>query len=228
MIITVFSYLVSCIVLIKKHEKNIKNIFSHIEHIDLNWLKMVIYGTIFTFFLTYIVILANELYPFTSFKITEAIGYFMATFLILVLGFYGIKQTQIFTSLKDQTSISSVLGPINLEEQSVENLISVMEIKKPYLDPELNISRLSEQTELSVSQLSTLLNSKLNISFFDFINKYRIEEFKKQVNNPENKNFTLLGIGLNCGFNSKATFNRVFKNHMHITPKEYRDGIQAK
>lgn len=226
MILTIFSYLISCILLIKKHEKNIRNIFSHIENIDLNWLKVVIYGTIFTFFITYIVIISNEIYHFTTFKNSEAIGYCLASFLILVLGIYGIKQTQIFTSLGNPVTESFTSVENIAEEQSVTDLKKIMIEKKPYLDPELNISRLSEHTGLTVTQLSSLLNNTLQVTFFDFINQYRINEFKVQVVNPENKNLTLLGIGLNCGFNSKATFNRVFKNHMNITPKEYKDHLQ--
>jgi AraC-like DNA-binding protein len=174
---------------------------------------------------TYIVIITNEFYHFTSFKNSEAIGYCLATFLILILGFYGIKQTQIFTSTNNPVGDLYLSEEIPLEENSADNLIRIMEVKKPYLDPELNISRLSEVTGLTVIQLSSLLNNTLHTSFFDFINKYRVEEFKKQVHNPANKNLTLLGIGLNCGFNSKATFNRVFKNLMHITPKEYKEGL---
>jgi AraC-like DNA-binding protein len=100
-----------------------------------------------------------------------------------------------------------------------------MEREKPYLDPDLTIGVLSEKVKIPDVRLSLLLNNEINRNFFDFINSYRIEEFKKQVKNPENNNLSLLGIALNCGFNSKATFNRVFKKYTEMTPKEYKNRV---
>jgi AraC-like DNA-binding protein len=69
--------------------------------------------------------------------------------------------------------------------------------------------------------LSQLINKKSEKNFRDFINQFRIEEFKKRARDPDSKNYTLLSIAYECGFNSKATFNRVFKNHTGITPSTF-------
>ena len=53
------------------------------------------------------------------------------------------------------------------------------------------------------------------------MNEYRVEEFKRQIQNPQNKHLTLLAVALDCGFNSKSTFNRAFKNATGTTPKEF-------
>jgi AraC-like DNA-binding protein len=73
--------------------------------------------------------------------------------------------------------------------------------------------------------LSSILNNQLNRNFFDFVNQYRVEEFKTQCLNPQNETFTLIGLAYDCGFNSKATFNRVFKNITSLTPGEYKQSV---
>lgn len=227
MIIIIFSYIIRCILLIRQHERRIKDIFSNTENIDLGWLKMVFFGALLTYVVTYSVIITNEFYHFTTFKLSEAIGYCLATILISVLGFYGIKQTQIFTSANANSFESSAKLPVSstqiqVSTESVTRITTVMESGKPYLDPELTLKKLAELTRFSEIELSSILNNEFKKNFFDFVNTYRIEEFKKKLTDPANKNLTLLGIATNCGFNSKATFNRVFKNYTQLTPKAFK------
>ena len=63
------------------------------------------------------------------------------------------------------------------------------------------------------------------MNFNDFINTYRVEEVKKAFDNGEHKKTTLLGIAYDCGFNSKATFNRAFKKNAGFSPKEYLEKL---
>ena len=59
------------------------------------------------------------------------------------------------------------------------------------------------------------------MNFNDFINHYRIEAVKEKLKKGEHKTSTLLGIAFDCGFNSKATFNRAFKKSTTVSPKDY-------
>jgi putative ABC transport system permease protein len=70
--------------------------------------------------------------------------------------------------------------------------------------------------------LSYILNSQLKMNFHDFVNQYRVEEAKNKLNDPRYAHLSLLGIGLESGFNSKTTFNRVFKQATGMTPTEYQ------
>jgi AraC-like DNA-binding protein len=228
MIIVIFSYLISCIIILNKHKKNIENYFSNKSKIDMHWLKLVIFGAMFTYIVVYTLIILNEYYHFTTFKTSEAIGYCMATILVFIWGFYGIQQTQIFSSFKIGYFEDDKVEMSDNKDEDVNKLLMVMKTSKPFLDPELTIAKLSEISVVPVTKLSIILNSKFNKTFFDFVNTYRIEEFKTQLQKPENNNLTLLGISYNCGFNSKATFNRVFKNYLHITPKAYKSSIAKK
>ena len=97
-----------------------------------------------------------------------------------------------------------------------------MEVNKPYLEPDLTIYKLAEYLGVQRHHLSQVINEKAQKSFFDFINYYRVEEVKKQLSNPEMSNRNILGIALDCGFNSKATFNTAFKKYTGMTPSAYQ------
>jgi YesN/AraC family two-component response regulator len=97
-----------------------------------------------------------------------------------------------------------------------------MEKEKPWLDPELTLSDLAAQFQLNPVQLSALVNNGIGKNFNDFVNEYRVEAIKKRLDAGASKQFSLLGIAYECGFNSKATFNRAFKKHAGVTPGEYK------
>jgi AraC-like DNA-binding protein len=81
---------------------------------------------------------------------------------------------------------------------------------------------LAEETEIPAHYLSRIINEHHGQNFFDFINSFRIEEFKRRLADPHYKNFTLLAIAFDCGFNSKSAFNRFFKKVEGISPSEYK------
>lgn len=100
-----------------------------------------------------------------------------------------------------------------------------MQKKKPYLDDELTLQKLAEQLEVSNHNLSEVINSRLNQSYYDFVNRYRVEEFKKRLMDPANDHFNILSIAFDSGFKSKGTFNSIFKKYSGITPSEYKTNI---
>jgi AraC-like DNA-binding protein len=106
-------------------------------------------------------------------------------------------------------------------QQKIQMLLKLMEEQKPYLDRELKISYLATFLKCTPNELSQLLSSSLHQSFSDFINRYRIEEFKRKVNNREYEKYTILALSEQCGFSSRSSFFRIFKNITGITPAEY-------
>lgn len=106
-------------------------------------------------------------------------------------------------------------------EESIKTLNQFMEEEKPYLDKRLTKSQLAIQLSWSEVQLSNTLRDGLQISFNDFINTYRVDEVKNRLQDPQNKDYTLLAIAEDCGFNSKTSFYRIFKKFTDLTPSEY-------
>ena len=96
-----------------------------------------------------------------------------------------------------------------------------MEAQKPYLDPDLDLTKLAELLEMNPKQLSQIINRSFSKNFYEFVNDYRIEAFKKRLVAPESEKLTLLGQAFECGFKSKSTFNDVFKKSTGKTPSAY-------
>lgn len=92
-------------------------------------------------------------------------------------------------------------------------------------NPELTLSDIAKKLDTNVSIVSKTINQGFKLNFNDFINNYRIEEIKKAFDDGEHKKTTLLGIAFDCGFNSKATFNRAFKKNTGFSPKKYLEKV---
>lgn len=105
--------------------------------------------------------------------------------------------------------------------QIIVTLQQIMKTEKPYRNSNLKYSDLAAKLGISVRLLSRILNEELGQSFNDFINTYRVQEVKDQLSGKENGEHTLLAIALDAGFNSKTSFNRIFKDHTGMTPTEF-------
>ena len=100
-------------------------------------------------------------------------------------------------------------------------LLRLMQEEKIYEDPELSLTQVAKQLQSNPSFISMVVNRGFGLNFNDFINQFRIEAVKEMLKKGEHKKQTLLGIAYECGFNSKATFNRAFKKVTGLTPKEW-------
>lgn len=107
-----------------------------------------------------------------------------------------------------------------------EKLKDYMQQEKPYINKELKIADLAEALESSSHTLSYLFNQYLNISYYDFVNEWRITEFKKLVKEGASSKYTLNAMAELCGFSSRASFFRSFKKSIGITPSEYIKNAQ--
>ncbi|MCB0602432.1 MAG: helix-turn-helix domain-containing protein [Saprospiraceae bacterium] len=104
----------------------------------------------------------------------------------------------------------------------IQTLRRHMEMEEPYLNASLTIYQLARELSISVPELSTLINHSLHQHFFDFVNEYRIKKATELLKDPEKQKLTILEILYEVGFNSKSSFNTVFKKFTGSTPTEYR------
>ena len=113
----------------------------------------------------------------------------------------------------------------NLDEQKrleiTAQMQCYMENEKPYLDAEFSVYQLAQALNIPRRTLSHVLNSELNKNFFQYVNEYRIKEVKTYLEDREDKS-TILELALKSGFNSKSSFNSLFKKYSAITPSQYR------
>lgn len=109
-----------------------------------------------------------------------------------------------------------------VDKALIQRIRQHMESQEPYLDASLSIYQLATQLKLPVKDLSLLINHTLNQHFFDFVNEYRIKKAMEFLRNPQHDDKTVLEILYEVGFNSKSSFNTVFKKFTGTTPTEYR------
>lgn len=155
------------------------------------------------------------------------------------VGYFAIHQSETFKAQPQKISIFDDLleTSVNLNQKpsqhdlestkkEVEKLEKYMAEHNPYKNPKVSLSELALQLQIPAHLLSKIINDHYQQNFFDFINHYRIEEFKKMVIDPKNHNLTFLGLAYEVGFNSKTAFNRSFKKITNQTPREFLDGIK--
>lgn len=110
----------------------------------------------------------------------------------------------------------------NIYEGLNEKLLNKMSNEKPYLDPDLSLQELSDILGISRHQLSATINKYQQMNFYEFVNSYRVMEVKDLMTKPNNKNKKNYDLAFEAGFNSKATFYRIFKQYTGLTPSDFR------
>jgi AraC-like DNA-binding protein len=101
-------------------------------------------------------------------------------------------------------------------------LLEVMAKERPYLDSEITLPRLARTLDIPAAHLSQVLNDELGRNFYEFINRYRVDEARRRLASPGAGAEKLIAVAMESGFNSIATFNRVFKEMTGRTPSDYR------
>jgi AraC-like DNA-binding protein len=249
-VISGICYVVLSGILLRKHEKNIHNLFSYEEKINLKWLQYPIAG----------IALIWLAIPFASSEVVFA----MVVLFVLFVGIFGIRQVGIFTNVpsfnQDTPNNGSQIKspdfktspkvevaeadstpddePLPTQDQDKrkylksgltetsaqqlhEQLRNLMEVQKLYRESELSLTDLAERLNTHPNYISQVINEKEGKNFFDYINTMRIGEFMELASNPKNKHYTLLALAMDCGFNSKSSFIRYFKKVTGHAPSRY-------
>jgi AraC-like DNA-binding protein len=140
----------------------------------------------------------------------------------LLLQYQPVKQLHAPTLTEDATYEIVETGKEDaLLEQWKQKVKELVEKEQLYTQPELTLSLLAKKLSTNTSVLSRIINQGFNASFNDFVNEYRVNAVKEKLLAGEQQTQTLLGIAYDCGFNSKATFNRAFKKHTGVTPQQW-------
>jgi AraC-like DNA-binding protein len=234
------TYVVLSWVFLKKHERNINNYFSSKKQKDLLWLKNLTIGLgSFWLFVLLNFVLEDLVLKRPILKINETLISLVQAFAVVALGYFGFKQGSIFSQIqnKDESVSDKSIEQIKyqrsgLTEQDanryLDKLLSFMRTEKAYLDGELTIEDVSRSIEIPRHALTQIINQKLGKNFYQFVNTYRVKESKDRILDPKYENLTILAIGFDSGFNSKSTFNAIFKNATDMTPSEFRKNVFSK
>ena len=212
--------------------------FSFTEKIELKWLNHLTIGLLLIWA---VVILSNLTWELLKIQLPfdkEYIIYTSFSIFIFVIGYKGLKQGIIFIHIAEDAKViissrAKPKGPTIEEgaydekcQQIIQKLISYMDTEKPYLEEKLMLMDVAIHLNIPHYQLTKIFNDHLNTTFFNFINQYRVDYFKKRIVDPTNNAFTILAVAYDCGFASKASFNRIFKRFTNQTPSEFKHSLK--
>ena len=216
-------YLAFAIDLFLKYKNKIVQYFSNTYKVELNWIRNFLIAYTSLFSLYFFMNILNEITPLHWTQ--NWWSHFAGALVMIYVGMMGY-----FTNLKSLYALTFEIkknkaplpdAPSSVYDDLKTALTTFMRTHRPYLNAELTLSELAKLMNIPTSQLSQAINIGFNKNFKDFINEYRVEAVKKMLLDGSSENFTLLSIAYDCGFNSKATFNRTFKKFTSITPTEY-------
>lgn len=218
----VLGYLIAIFVLVSRHQKRIKETFSNIRRIRLSWLRyfVVVSGACW---LVVILITLFDVFGLSR-ELYKDIVPGLITLFLFFIGFRAISQPEIYQQRGGSDSALKKGEPLDEGKiRRYEDLLyqSMGELRLS-ADPDLSLPALAERLSIPRNDLSYIINKKTGGNFFDFINSYRVEEVKRLLLRSDKDNLTLLAIALEAGFNSKATFNAVFKALAKCTPSQFK------
>lgn len=141
---------------------------------------------------------------------------------MLMLGYIVFLRTGLFDRLSFAPAASSAPAVWQYDDAgTVKQLLHLMDHERIFIQSRLSIDDLSEKMQLPKRYLSYIITNKLNTTVIAFINAYRVEEVIRKMKDPQQQHKTLLALAMEAGFNSKSTFNQVFKTQTGMTPSEY-------
>jgi len=229
---------------LKSYQKSIHHLFSEVSRISLAWMRWVINGYLFLIISLLILFYFVVQFP-DQFELVIVVNMAIITPYIYLITFKGLTQPTLWqikangqkenieNEILQAEKIESLkkdeknIQPLKrVQENKIEEIISriqkIMKEEKLYQETQLTLQDLANKIEFPSYQVSQAINEGMNMNFYDLVNSYRVEEAKRLLLDEKSKNFTILSVGFEAGFNSKTTFNTVFKKFTGKTPTEYR------
>jgi len=209
---------------VRSYEIIVRNKFSSLNKISLNWLMFIIQS----FAAITIIAMIHNVIP----ALRSAVFLYATLLILLVYTFFfinrvlvkALNQPEIFAGI-ELNDLKEKYAGSNLEVNEITayytQLLAIVENEKLYLNPELILQDLADRLQVSSRMLSQVINQGSERTFYDFINSYRCEEAKSLMASSDPK-VTIQEIMFQSGFNSKSSFNKEFKKLTGFTPTEYR------
>lgn len=153
--------------------------------------------------------------------------YLLVAFIIYYLGFVGYRQPQYYLpTITKTTRKHHEILPSQKQQVLLQKIEQALQEDKVFLDPKINLKELATKLEIDSTSLSQVINQSYQKNFRNLMNEYRIEEVKQKLLDKDYEHLSILGVALECGFNSEASFYRIFKKFANMSPLEYKN--QAK
>lgn len=224
-LITLYSF--KALRIIRNYHQWIKNNYSNDHQYNLNWLYrlLIIFAVFWLLWVPYVFI------DYFVFDYNLGIAYYYPLYILMSIitiwisaeGF--LRPEVVLLELKEKRKPKDIIYSEETIRQAAW-LKEQMETNLFYLNSELTLRSLAEELNIHPNNVSRIINEGMEKSFSDFVNEFRINAVIQKLKDPKYNSITLLGIAFDCGFNSKTTFNRVFKKNIGKTPLEFKEQLQ--
>ncbi|MFA6233134.1 MAG: AraC family transcriptional regulator [Bacteroidota bacterium] len=229
-------YVIVSAVMLRRHRNTIRDRFSDLERVSLRWLQILTFGL-------------GGIWLLVLLFRSEPLIFSGVVIFVFLIGFFGVRQGDIFAhnQSKPETEVpqdgsdaqeTEIQGmqPENAEQRKKYTksglsdevagdlhaaLIALMVKNELHKKSDLSINDLASTLAVHPNYLSQVINQREQKNFYDFVNFYRIQAFKRLIEANKNQQFTLLSIAYDCGFSSKSSFNRCFKKETGQTPSQF-------
>lgn len=221
-ILSILIYMMACFKMINRYQEALLNCTSSPDPIDLSWIQRMvkILGISFLLIFIFLIVSSAFLGKKTLHQWDDQLSAILLLYALILYWFsiHGYRQAQTITI--------PVYLPLEQMEDATAYIINrlkkAMANEHLYRKPDLSLSDLSKSVGISERALSKAINQGLQKNYFQFVNEYRVEEMKARLVDPQYAHLKIYSIALEVGFNSKASFNRVFKSYAGCTPKQYQ------
>lgn len=228
-----FMYLFGAWQLAAQYKKMAADKFSDLQKNNVQWLHTLHMAFLLFFALgflkTFIYLTPFARLYYFVFALLVALMFVFVNRVVLK----ALNNPALFTSLEEKETLPTQTDAAlpkyrgsaieeNEKELLKEKIIKHMEQHRPYLEPELSLDELAAQLQMKPRALSQVINESIGQTFFDFINQYRINEAKKMLDKLADPKITVQEVLYAVGFNSKSSFNTIFKKQTGFTPSEFK------
>ena len=223
-IVHIFMHTIFAVKKLKNYSEKNKAASNTLDFVNYKWLQKLSVGFV-GFFLSWFI---YEILMYSGIKYHVEVDYLITFFGVVIVytaAIISLRQPEIISGtseIKGEPKYERTVISKEEAENYLSQLNSLMNEDKLFLNSELNIRMLAETIGISHHKLSQVINEFTKMNFSDYLNKYRIEEAKQRLVNPNYASVTVLSIAYDVGFNNKASFNNAFKKITGQTPTEFR------
>ncbi|WP_190810636.1 AraC family transcriptional regulator [Flagellimonas sp. S3867] len=223
-VISILTYMVLSFKLVKQYQRQLLNNVSSFTKIDLEWVKKTIAVIVVSFVLIFVFLCVSSgisgMVFFNQWNEYRAAILLLYACMLYWISIHGYRQAQTIKITKPKDFSTDI--PDKESIRIIDQLHGVMTMEKLFRNPELNLTSLSKTIGISERSISEALNGHLHKNFYQFVNEYRVKDVQEKLMDPKNSHLKILSLAFDAGFNSKATFNRLFKGYTGVTPKEFK------
>lgn len=216
-------YLILSLRLLRKYSQYVEENFSETSQLTLRWLQTLLLILAVVCGQWAVELILREF--FGSYYQYDY-SYWILGFFLIALGVAGLQQRTLAEVAFQNEPVADLPATpakavADINPDHIEQIRRAMIVDKLYLNPTLTLTELAQHVSLNPKVVSQVINSGIGKSFNDFVNDFRVNEVKQRLRTNDRARLTLLGIAMESGFNSKTTFNRIFRQHTGQSPSEF-------